>query len=320
MATPAMLQDDMHTTIAPPGAVRGNRYWINIALFLLTFLTTTMIGMRYMLNFQQGHFPLFSDADVFPFQWVFANLSRFALGLPFSITLLAILVTHEFGHYIACSRHKIRSSLPFFIPAPSLSGTAGAVIRLQSPVPSRAALITVGAAGPCAGFLVAIAASILGLWLSKPVAAPPIMRVHLQTPLLFRLLQSAAGKTGPLLWHPVYLASWIGLLITSLNLIPAGQLDGGHILYALSPRAHRIGTRIVIAALILLGIQYWLGWLLWAAILCLPGMRHPSVYDTRPLSRPMRALAVVSLVILLLTAIPRPFTQASLLAVLHQLH
>jgi membrane-associated protease RseP (regulator of RpoE activity) len=322
MATPAMLQDSGQISVAPP---RTQRVWVQAILLALTILTTTMVGMRYMVNFQQGRFPLASDADVFPFRWVYENLSHFGLGLPFSITILTILLTHEFGHYFACRSYGVRATLPYLLPAPSLSGTAGAVIRLKSRVTSRTALVAIGVIGPIAGFIVATISTIIGLALSRQVSVEPQKLVDFQSPLLFKILFAAFGSSfhirldAPLLWHPILIASWIGLLITSINLLPAGQLDGGHILYALSPRVHRIATYVVIAMLFVLGIKYWLGWLIWALLLCVPGMRHPSVKETAPLARRLFLLVPVSIAILILTATPQPFTNASLLDVLSHL-
>ena len=326
MATPAVLQKPDRATTAPSHKALPDRLWIQTTLFLLTLFSTTMVGMRYMVNFQQGRFPLASDADVFPYRWVYANLSHFALGLPFSLTLLGILLTHEFGHYFACRYYGIDATLPYLIPAPSLSGTAGAVIRLNSRVRSRAALISIGAIGPVAGFLVAVVMSCIGLALSHPVAVEPQKLVSFHLPLFFKLISFAFGNAlhvhldAPLLWHPIFIASWIGLLITSLNLLPAGQLDGGHILYTISPRIHRTTTYVVITGLIYLGITLWLGWLLWAALLCLPGMRHPRVQDTESLHPALLALAPISLAILILTATPQPFSDSSLINVISRLH
>jgi Zn-dependent protease len=323
MATPALLPESAATTTAP--AATTSRLWIQFALLLLTFFTTTAVGMRYMDNFQRGRFPLFSDDDVFPFHWVFTHLTHFAQGLPFSLTLLAILLTHEFGHYFACRHYGIRATLPYLLPAPSLSGTAGALIRLKSPVRSHAALLSIGALGPLAGFVVAGASTVIGMKLSIAVPIEPHKLVELQSPLLFKLFSALLRAHTPIhpgshaIWHPVLLAAWIGLLITSLNLTPAGQLDGGHILYALSPRIHRILTLTTILAITLLGIFCWAGWLVWAVLLILPGMRHPKVPDNRPIPRYLLALPPLSLLILILTASAQPFTGASLLNMLHGL-
>jgi membrane-associated protease RseP (regulator of RpoE activity) len=320
-----MLQEN-RATLAPTRKSQPDRLWIQASLFLITLASTTMVGMRYMANFQQGKFPLATDADIFPFRWVYTNLTHLTLGLPFSLTLLGILLTHEFGHYFACRHYGIHATLPYLIPAPSLSGTAGAVIRLKTRVKSRTALLSIGAIGPLAGFLAALLMASIGLALSKPVPTEPTTLVHFNSPLLFTLLSHTLGAAlhirleTPLLWHPILIASWIGLLITSLNLLPAGQLDGGHILYALSPRLHRIATYTVMAVLLYLGLRYWLGWILWAAILCLPGMRHPTVCDTQPLPKNLLLLAPIALIIFLLTATPEPFTNHSLLNILSRLH
>ena len=287
-------------------------------LFVITLCSTTAVGMRYMYNFRLGQPPLATDADILPFGWVWAHLGSAADGIPFSLTLIAILLAHEFGHYFACRAYKVRSSLPYLLPAPSLSGTFGAVIRLKSRVRSRAALIAIGASGPIAGFIVAILAIFYGLTHST-YASHRV--VSLQAPLLVTLLggilrHSAAPTLPPLhliVPHPVLTASWIGLLITALNLIPAGQLDGGHIVYALSPAAHKVCSRVSIAALVLLGVFFWVPWLLWAMILLLPSMRHPQVPDAGRIKPVHFALVPVCAVLLLLSGTYRPIQGYSLL-------
>lgn len=319
MATPAILQDGSLADL-PRDATRprGVRLWVHPLLLAVTLFSTTVVGMRYMANFRAGLPPIVSEDDVLPYSWAFAHPRLAATGLPFSLTLLAILLTHEMGHYLAARRYAIPASLPFVIPAPSLSGTAGAIIRLRGPVTSRAALLAIGASGPISGFLVAILATVLGLHLSHaaPAGVPGLVDFHL--PLLLRLLEPwlrpealAAGST--LVWHPVLVAAWIGVLITSLNLVPAGQFDGGHILYAYAPRAHRWCTWLVIATLVYLGVTFWLGWILWAALLLLPGMRHPRISDRSPLGWKLAILGPACLVIFLLAAAPQPFGHAGLL-------
>ena len=319
MATPALLEQptgsagERFLTRHPP-----QRLALHAGLLLLTLLTTTMVGMRYMDNFRHGRFPLASEADILPLDWLFANIRHLSAGLPFSLTLLGILLAHELAHYLACRAHRIPASLPYLIPAPSLSGTAGAVIRLRRRIHSRAALITIGASGPLAGFLVAVVTTAIGLSRSLPVAAPPAQLVTIDRPLLLILLRHTLAPvlhqppTGSLLWHPVLMASWIGLLVTSLNLIPAGQLDGGHIVYALSPRAQRFSSRVTLAILLVLGCTLWAGWLLWMALLLLPAMRHPRVEDRTPLTASQRGLAIACLAIFVLTATPAPFQPANI--------
>ncbi|MDE1162540.1 MAG: site-2 protease family protein [Acidobacteriaceae bacterium] len=278
-----------------------------------------------MANFRHGRFPLASEADLFPFRWIAENLHSFAQGLPFSLTLLAILLAHEFGHYFACRYYGVGATLPFMIPMPSLSGSAGAVIRLRQRVRTRQALLGIGAAGPICGFVVAVLTSALGMRLSVPAAAAPEYLVQLNSPLLFVLLQRVLhpahlARNGPLLWHPVLFASWIGLLITSLNLIPAGQFDGGHIVFALSPRVHKAATTATMLALVLLTITSFIGWFLWVVMLLVPALRKPMLKDRSPVTPTMKWIAFCTAVVLLLSIVPEPIQHASLLAFLEQHH
>jgi len=272
-----------------------------------------------MFNFHRGLFPLASDADIFPYDWVYSNLRHFAEGLPFSATLLGILLIHEFGHYFACRAYGVRATLPYLLPAPSLSGTAGAVIRLRSRVKTRSALLAIGAFGPISGFIAALVMACVGIHLSLAVPVEPTKLVNFSPPLIMRLLEHFLHPSGlsyqpaHVLWHPVFVASWIAILITSLNLIPAGQLDGGHILYAVSPRLHRIVTPITMGILVVLGITSWLGWLLWTGLLFLPGMRHPKVQDPVDPTFPLVAVAPICFVLLVLCISAQPFSNASLM-------
>ena len=298
------------------------RLAVPLSLLLITLFTTTAVGMRYMYDFHLGVAPLSSDADVLPYRWAFANLRSLASGLPFSLTLIGILLTHEFGHYFACRYFGVSATLPYMLPAPSLSGTFGAVIRLRSRITSRTALIVIGASGPIAGFLVTVWTLILGLSLSTYTGQAQLPRVGV--PLLVSLIRllHLAGRPGvnylatP---HPILIASWMGLLITALNLIPAGQLDGGHIAYAISPGFHRWSSRFVVAALFALGAFQWAGWLLWGAVLMTPAMRHPRVSDRSPLNPIAKLLIPASLVIFLLCGTLQPFAGYSLLDILHEL-
>ncbi|WP_263415313.1 site-2 protease family protein [Terriglobus albidus] len=296
--------------------------WVHLLLFLLTLFTTTALGMRYMVNFNQGKPPLTSNEDIVPHLWIAGHLNLLPLGLPFSLTLLAILLAHEFAHYAACRYVGVRASLPYLLPAPTLSGTVGAVIRLRSRMRSRKALLLIGASGPIAGFLVAIVTTWIGLANSRPEPAVPTPSiVQFNPPLLlqiFHVLVQGTNHSLPDIYnivpHPMVVASWVGVLITAVNLIPAGQLDGGHILYAISPKAHQIGTQITIGVLALLGTVYWIGWLLWAMLLMLPAMKHPNV----PLDDEMKpwqvgVIAVCGMIFLLCFSL-QPFANASLVA------
>ena len=311
MTSPSLLSQQVPVASRKPQS-GFQRFGIPLLLFGVTMFTTTAVGMRYMHNFQLGTPPLASDADILPFEWVVHNLHLLATGLPFSLTLVGILLTHEFGHYFACRMYGVRSTLPYMLPSPSLSGTFGAVIRLSSSIRSRPALIAIGAAGPIAGFLVALCTVMLGLSLSTYATLPLVQKVQspLAILLLHRLMHAITGVNPDIsliIPHPVLTASWIGLLITALNLIPAGQLDGGHILYSISPTMHRWSTRISIGVLLGLGFFFWAGWLVWGIVLMTPGMRHPRVADTIPMTKWHFALVPACLLILIACGTFEPF-------------
>ena len=288
-----------------------------LLLLLLSLLTTTAIGARFMHNFRLGLPTLASDDDLWPWPWLFIHPSRLSLGWPFSLTLLAILLTHEFGHYFACRAHGIRATLPWVLPAPTLSGTAGAVIQIRGRIPTRQALVDIGAYGPLAGYLASLFAIAAGLTLSHPMpATAPHSIIGFGQPLTIHFLASVlrAPDFNHTLYHPILIAGWIGLFVTALNLIPGGQLDGGHLLYALSPKLHRWSTRLLPFILLLLGIFVWVGWALWGAMLLIPVMRrHPSIPASGPLGHTRLIACLLSLAVFLLTFAAEPFLGNSLL-------
>ena len=316
--TPLRLRPETYSEVPPP---RPPVPWLPVCLLLLSILTTASTGALLMQNFRRGLPPLVNEGDLVPLRWIWNHPTALASGWPFSLTLLSILLAHEAGHYFYCKRHGISASWPHVLPAPTLSGTAGAVIRIRSRIPSRRALIEVGIAGPIAGYLVAVPSSLVGLLLSRPVqpgATPALVQFHYpQTIVLLDRLLSAWVPGVPamaqLLPHPILIASWVGLFVTSLNLIPAGQLDGGHILYALSPPWHHRLTLAVPLVLLLMGLFLWTGWVLWGVILLLPAMRHPHVPYFPLLPSKHRWLGWVALALLLLTFLPAPFAGTSLL-------
>lgn len=307
-----------------PAPVSRRQAGLSIGLGIATALTTTSTGALYLWNFRHG-IPAFAAAsDFVPILWIFKHPGDLLGGLWFSATLLAILLAHEFGHWILCARHRIMASWPYLLPAPTLSGTAGALIRIRLGIPSFDALMDVGIAGPVFGFVVAIPATVAGLLLSKPaLGEPQAALIRLNAPLAMRLLywpmrslDPSFPPIGELLWHPVLIAAWVGLFITSLNLIPAGQLDGGHILYAISRRWHRRATIAVPVLLLAAGVTLWVGWLLWGAILLIPAMRHPYVPPRPELSGRRAAYGWIGLALLAMTFLPAPFADAGLLAYL----
>jgi membrane-associated protease RseP (regulator of RpoE activity) len=223
-------------------------------------------------------------------------------GLPFSLTLLTILLAHEFGHYFAASYHGVDASLPFFLPSPFM-GTFGAFIRIRSPIYSKRALFDIGASGPLGGFVFLLPALSVGLAFSKVI--PGIEHqgsLHFGVPglewLLERLIFPGVASSDIYL-HPVARAAWVGMFATALNLLPIGQLDGGHILYSFFPRRHRTVSTVLCVLLLPLG-KFWLGWLLWAILLFWLGRRHPGIYDSSDLGAGRRQLAWIALAVFIL--------------------
>jgi len=304
-----------------PSSRPWREYGLPSVLFLASVVTTTAIGARFMQNFLDGLPMVASESDLWPWPWLLEHPSRFFLGWSFCGALLGILLTHEFGHYFACRAHGIRCTLPWVLPAPTLSGTIGAVIQIRGLIPNRRALIDVGVYGPIAGYLASVVAVVTGFLLSHPAPAgavhalidfhQPLTMVIVHHVLLLFDPSSPSFELG--LRHPILIAGWVGLFITSLNLIPAGQLDGGHILYSLSPRIHRIATRVLPVVLLLCGFFFWLGWILWGLVLFLPAMRHARVPPGPPLDKRRKMLAWIALAIFLLTFSAQPFSDTSLL-------
>jgi len=299
-------------------------YWLHLLLLLLTFFTTLVVGARFEWNFLHGQPPFSMDDNIFPVLWALRG-GNLLLGIPFSLTLMLILLAHEMGHYLYCVKYRVSATLPYFIPFPTLFGTMGAFIRIHSPLRVRNILFDIGIAGPIAGFAVALPALIFSLGLSRVApfgAAPP--DIQLGYPLVFVLVRKLLVMTGQapgiasvsldrLYLHPVAIAAWVGMFATSLNLLPGGQLDGGHIIFAVSPRAHKKISNAIILALIPMALFFWLGWLVWAVLLRLSGMRHPGVSEWPEITSGRRWLAIAALLMLVLTFSPAPVgSQAAL--------
>jgi len=278
---------------------RPPRPWLHLLLFLATVATTITAGAL-----QQGVNP-------------FAEPYQLYKGIPFSFTLLLILAAHEMGHYLVSRRHRLNVTLPYFLPAPPfpfIVGTFGAFIRIRSPIQDKRALLDVGCSGPLIGVAVTIPVLIVGLKLSQIKVAPPDVGLGLVLgePLLFKLVSwLTLGPLPPeqyVFLHPVAFAGWIGLLVTALNLLPVGQLDGGHVAYALFPAYHRKISLGCLLALVIFGIFTWHGWLLWGILLYFLGFRHPPPHhDWIPLDRRRRLLGLVTILVFLLTFTPTPF-------------
>jgi Zn-dependent protease len=282
-------------------AVRGvarpkpSRAWINGVLFVATVFTTLLAG-----SFYEG--------------------GGLLSGIPFAFTLLLILGTHEFGHYFVARYHRAAVTLPYFIPFPSLPGmlslgTMGAVIQLRSPIRDRKQLFDIGVAGPLAGLLVAIPLLILGLSQS-PVQPPPSNGTYLQegnSLLYLGLKYLVHGRILPAEGLDVSInsmayAAWIGLFVTCLNLLPMGQLDGGHVAYALFGRRAWILARTTAVALFALAFLGWQGWFLWVILPLIFGLRHPPpLNDHTPLDSRRKLLGVGMIIVFILVFIPIPF-------------
>ncbi len=300
------------------------QYWLHVLLLLLTFFTTLVVGAHLEWNFLRGLAPFSMDDSIFPVVWALRG-GHLLLGIPFSLTLMLILLAHEMGHYLYCVKYRVAATLPYFIPFPTLIGTMGAFIRIRSPLRLRSILFDIGIAGPIAGFAVALAALIFSLGLSRVApfgAATP--DIQLGYPLVFVLIRKllvvsghapgiAAVPLDQLYLHPVAIAAWVGMFATSLNLLPGGQLDGGHIIFAVSPRAHRKISNATILALIPMAFFFWTGWLVWAVLLRLSGMRHPGVSEWPDITTGRRYLAIAALLMLVLTFAPSPIGPQSAL-------
>jgi membrane-associated protease RseP (regulator of RpoE activity) len=313
------------------------RVWLKHLLwFLLTFVTTTLTGVLPLLSLgdaleaqlpePQTWIESIQQITLLPglyFQTIgklilFLSSHPAALfdGLSYSVPLLFILICHEFGHYIACRIYRIDASLPYFLPSPPLVGvgTFGAFIRIREPLPSRRAVFDIGVAGPLAGFIALIPVAIIGVYFTEPM--PPDFKAGLvfNDPLLLRLIawlmhvdlaNSVAG--------PFYFAAWLGLMVTSLNLIPAGQLDGGHAVYAVFGKyLHGIIAKIAFVVMVLLtglGIAFYnspSGLLFLIILMIMLRIGHPEPYDDAPLDMKRRMVAAFTLLVFILSFVPFP--------------
>jgi membrane-associated protease RseP (regulator of RpoE activity) len=310
------------------------REWrLHGGLLILTIVTTTLAGIMLAApELSPAEPPLSTPLDYLlyvPLAYFYSivELLRYALAHPrlltdgatFSASLLAILFSHEMGHYLACRYYRVNATLPYFIPAPPLflAGTFGAFIKIRSAIPSRRALFDIGLAGPLAGFVVALPVSLIGV---LTIGAPQEPKDHLiffNDPLLFRLISKLAGipldPNSPT--NPYYMAAWLGLLVTSLNLMPVGQLDGGHGTFALfGQRAHKIIGRvafITVAVLAVLGF-WWHGspsGFLYAVLLgIMMKVPHPEPAVMEPLGTKRIAIAILTLIVFALCFWPFPIT------------
>ncbi len=268
---------------------------LNVVLFVATVFTTLLVG-----SLNRGGNPFHNVTDIF-------------LGIPFSFSLLLILGGHELGHYAVSRRYGVSVTLPYFLPIPHpLIGTMGAFIRIKSILPNRRALIRIGAAGPIIGFILAIPITIIGLALSRTAKMTDFTGgIGLGSSLLFKLFSYILHPNMPkgydLVLHPMAFAGWLGFFVTAMNLLPLGQLDGGHIAYAIFGKYRKYVTIGIIVAMVLLGLL-WPGWFFWVALIVLLGLRHPKSQDEiTQIKKSDKIIALTALVVLILAFIPVPF-------------
>jgi membrane-associated protease RseP (regulator of RpoE activity) len=284
--------------------------WLHVLLLLLTVLTTTAVGALHFFAFSQG---FGSSAQVVP---PFRDTSFWLSGFWYSGTILAILGCHEMGHYVACRYYNVDASLPFFLPAPlPLTGTIGAFIRIRQRIPSKVALFDIGIAGPIAGFIVAVPTLFMGLTMSAIEALPKdFTGVELGEPLLFQaaawLVWGDLPDSMSINMHPMAFASWFGLLATALNLFPIGQLDGGHVTYAVLGRRSAFVTIAMVLVAIGLAV-FSAGWIVWTILLLVMvfvmGPHHPpTLNDSMEMDRPRLILAGIALLMLIVCFTPAP--------------
>ena len=305
------LREDQGTVwvhaLAQAEVAEPSRPLVHLALFLATVVTTLLAGTLALGGVSPGE--------------LWQHPGRIAVGIPFSMALLGILGVHEFGHYTLGRLHGMPVSLPYFIPVPPpfFFGTLGAVIRLRGAIRDRRSLFDMAVAGPLAGLVVAVPVYVLGLKLSTVVRIPQgspegtVMQFGdaLLPKLLERLTLGALPSDFDILLHPVGVAAWFGFYVTALNLIPAGQLDGGHIVYALFGGRHALISKLAVGGLVLIGLAFGsINWLVWAALIVgLMGFRHgPTMDDITPLDGRRRALGLFALILLVLLLPPVPLS------------
>jgi membrane-associated protease RseP (regulator of RpoE activity) len=285
----------------------------HLALFATTILTTLVVGAQIAGNYAARRPAFDLDLSFFLFRSLWRHPSLLGSGVPFSATLLSILLAHELGHYVTARAYGLRVSYPYFIPAPTLIGTLGAFIRIRSAIPTRRALFDVAVAGPVAGFVIAIpalAAAVMNSHVSGVAASRnAIIPGH---PLALTLLDHWLRPGVPaaqVVLTPAGCAAWVGLFATALNLVPISQLDGGHILYAVLDRRHRRLASVLWLALLPLGYFCWAGWFFWAAMIGFLGVRHPPVlFPSEGPGSARSIMALIALAIFVLCFMPTPFS------------
>ena len=289
----------------------NRRIWLNIILFIATLFSAFFVGITWSLSFKYAD--VFSQSPQIDLNVkIFEDPQIISLSIVYAIVLIGILLGHELGHFLACQYYKIDATLPYFIPAPTLIGTLGAFIKIKSPITRKQQLFDIGIAGPLVGFILSVPTLIYGLSLSRAVPAIPREEsLIFGEPLILKIVGSMIFKNIPpdfdVILHPVAFAGWVGIFVTALNLFPIGQLDGGHISYALLGPKSRNLAKLFLGIFIFMGIFFWIGWFIWVFIIFLMGLRHPRVIDEEtPLSPRRKFLGFVVFIIFILSFIPDP--------------
>ena len=283
-----------------------HRWWLHTVLLLVTIVTTTAVGLfEHYLSFESQ----------FLTRAVIVDRTALIQGLWYCGAILGILGAHEMGHYLACRYYQVDATLPFFLPFPSLSGTLGAVIKIREPFPTRTALFDIGVAGPIGGFVVLVPLLFLGLHLSNVLPVPAGMQGwNLGEPLLFKLATRMIFGVVPdgysVNMHPIAFAAWFGMLATAWNLLPFGQLDGGHLTYAVlgdSSRYFSVVTVLFAIVMTFISYSWFLMTLMMVGMLFFLGPRHPRViYEHEPLAPGRRLVALFALFMLIVCFTPVP--------------
>ena len=284
--------------IASPISPAKERRWINVVLAVATIFTTMIWGSLLF-----GANPIDDPYDILK-------------GLPFTISIMTVLGAHEAGHFIVARKHGMQTSLPYFIPFPNLIGTMGSVIRHRGPIPDRKALFDVGVSGPLIGLIVSVIVTVVGLLQPPLMVKPQGMQIELGIPLLFELIQKTISAPEMTVMHPIVFAGWVGMFVTALNLIPAGQLDGGHVLRAMLGEKSKEISRMIPFILISLGfyVTYVLNrdgfiWVLWGIFLSFfAAAGHPKpVEDDIPLDKKRMILGIIAFILGLMSFTLVPF-------------
>jgi membrane-associated protease RseP (regulator of RpoE activity) len=291
-----------------PKTQASSRWWLHIALLCLTFLSTTVFGYALDRSFRVGS-GLNDQFVAAGYRLLFRGDSQLLVGCTYAVPLILILLAHELGHYITCRRWGVSATLPFFGPSPTLLGTIGAFIWVKSPIYRIRSLFDIGISGPIAGFAIALPFLVAGVGFSRACPGGQASASFVfGTPWLLRLLESArfpGVHPSDICLHPVAMAAWAGLLATAINLLPVGQLDGGHIVYALFGKGiHTLFSWGVILGLAIGGLFYW-PWWIWSVAMFF-FRRHPLIFDSQPLGTRRRLVALLGLLLFVLSFSPIP--------------